>query len=289
VADPVPERLVRALQAEPEHEPAPDAGVRADQVGVLHVRVTRRGRLALRPPGYNRAPMAGERIKLEVRDRESLGSRESRRLRRAGFVPGVLYGAKTKAHPFCVEERELRRVLTGGGGLHVILDVVLEGQKSTHPSVLKSYQQDPLKGRVLHIDLHEVRLDQPIQAVVTVQLIGESAGTKEGGVLSQVARELNVEALPLEVPEHIDADVSEMRIGDTLRLADLDAIEGVTFLDDPEETVIANVTLPTIVEEPEEELEEGEEGELEEGEIEGAAEGESPEAEAGTGEQGEPG
>jgi large subunit ribosomal protein L25 len=231
--------------------------------------------------------MAGERIQLQVRDREGVGSRDARRLRRQGLVPGVLYGAKTKAHPFCVEERELRRVLTGGGGLHVILDVVLEGQKSTHPSVLKSYQQDPIKGRVTHIDLHEVRLDQPIQAVVTVQLIGEAAGTKEGGVLSQVARELNVEALPLEVPEHIDADVSAMGIGDTLRLADLGAIEGVTFLDDPEETVIANVTLPTIVEEPEEELEEGEEGELEEGEIEGAAEGESPEAEAGTGEQGE--
>ncbi|HEV8249827.1 MAG TPA: hypothetical protein VGQ15_07625, partial [Gaiellaceae bacterium] len=117
------------------------------------------------------------------------------------------------------------------------------------------------------------------------------AGTKEGGVLSQVSRELNVEALPLEIPEHIDADVSEMRIGDTMRLADLGAIEGVIFLDDPEETVIATVTLPTRVEEPEEELEEGEEAELEgvaEGELpEGAAEGEpSPggaEGEPGTG------
>jgi large subunit ribosomal protein L25 len=102
-------------------------------------------------------------------------------------------------------------------------------------------------------------------------------------VLSQVSRELNVEALPLEIPEHIDADVSAMLIGDTMRLADLGAIEGVTFLDDPEETVIANVTLPTRVEEPEEELEEGEEGELE-GEL---AEGEAP-PEAEAGEQGEP-
>jgi large subunit ribosomal protein L25 len=231
--------------------------------------------------------MAGERIKLQVRDREGVGSREARRLRREGLIPGVLYGAKTKAHPFCVEERELRRVLTGEGGLHVILDVVLEGQKSTHPSVLKSYQQDPIRGRVIHVDLHEVRLDQPIQAVVTVQLIGEAAGTKEGGVLSQVAREVNVEALPLEIPEHIDADVSEMHIGDTMRLADLGAFEGVTFLDDPEETVIATVTLPTRVEEPEEVLEEGEEGELEgvpgEERPEGAAEGETGgESEPGT-------
>jgi large subunit ribosomal protein L25 len=223
--------------------------------------------------------MAGERIKLEVRDREGNGSRAARRMRREGLVPGVLYGAKTQAQPFCVEERELRRVLTGAGGLHVILDVVLEGQKSTHPSVLKAYQQDPIRGRLLHIDLHEVRLDQPIQAVVTVQLIGEAAGTKEGGVLSQVSRELNVEALPLEIPEHIDADVSAMSIGDTMRLADLGAIEGVTFLDDPEDTVIATVTLPTRVEEPEEMLEEGEEGELEgvpeEERPEGAAEGET--------------
>ena len=237
--------------------------------------------------------MAGERIELQVRDRERTGSREARRLRREGLVPGVLYGAQTKSQAFCVEERELRRVLSGAGGLHVILDVVLEGQKSTHPSVLKAYQQEPVKGRLLHVDLQEVRLDRPIQAVVAVHLVGEAAGTKEGGVLSQVTRELNVEALPLEVPEHIDADVSGMRIGDTLRLADLALADGVTFLDDPEETVLATVGLPTRVEEPEvpeEELEEG--AELAEGEElpEGAAEGElEPEGEAGGGDEGEPG
>ncbi|MBD0338262.1 MAG: 50S ribosomal protein L25 [Thermoleophilia bacterium] len=237
--------------------------------------------------------MAGERIKLQVRERGSRGSRDARRLRREGLVPGVLYGAKTTARPFCIEERELRRVLTGAGGLHVILDVVLEGQTSSHPSVLKAYQQDPIKGRLLHIDLQEVRLDQAIQAVVSVTLVGEAAGTKEGGVLSQVSRELNVEALPLEIPEHIDADVGNLHIGDTLRLADLSAVEGVTFLDDPEETVLATVTLPTRVEEPEPEVEELEEGEVPEGEEapEGAAEEApaEPGAEAGSGETGEPG
>jgi large subunit ribosomal protein L25 len=235
--------------------------------------------------------VAGERVKLQVQDRDQIGSRESRRLRREGFVPGVLYGAKTKAHTFRVAERELRRVLSGGGGLHVILDVVLEGQESTHPSVLKAYQQDPVKGRLLHIDLQEVRLDEAIQAVVSVQLVGEAAGTKEGGVLSQVSRELNVEALPLEVPEHIDADISELRIGDTLRLADLPQPEGVTFLDDLEETVLATVTLPTKIEEPEpeaeEELEEG--AELPEGEEVPEGAPAEPDAEAGAGEEGEPG
>jgi large subunit ribosomal protein L25 len=112
-----------------------------------------------------------------------------------------------------------------------------------------------------------VRLDQPIQTSVVVELVGESVGTKAGGVLSQVSREIRVEALPLEVPERLELDVSEMDIGDTLRLSDLGAREGVTFLDDPE-TVLATVTMPTKVEEPEPEEVEGEEGEeLAEGEV----------------------
>lgn len=240
--------------------------------------------------------MAGERIKLEVKERESSGSRESRRLRRAGLIPGVLYGDGKKSHPICVEERELRRVLGGPSGLHAILDVVLAGQKSSHPSVLKAYQQDPVKGHLLHVDLQEVRLDQPIQATVSVHLAGEAAGTKEGGVLTQVSRELNVEALPMEVPEHIEADISGLGIGDALRLADLPPIEGVTFLDDPDGTVLATVTLPTRVIEPEEvvpeeELEEGVEGVPAEEVPEGAAErpADEPGTEAGTGGQGEPG
>src|ERR671919_1845512 len=145
--------------------------------------------------------MAGERIKLEVQERERNGSRESRRMRRDGLVPGVLYGRGNAPHAISIPERELRRVLTGAGGLHAILDVVLAGQKTTHPSILKEYQQDPVRGRLIHVDLQEVRLDQPIQAVVTVQLVGEAQGTKEGGVLSQVNREVNVEALPMEIPE----------------------------------------------------------------------------------------
>jgi len=235
--------------------------------------------------------MAGERIKLTVKERDSRGSADSRRLRRQGFIPGVLYGKGKGSYAICVPERELRRVLTGAGGLHAILDVVLEGQATTHASILKDYQQDPIRGHISHIDLQEVRLDQPIQASVTVQLIGEPAGVKEGGVLSQVQREINVEALPMEIPEHIDLDVTGMAIGDSLRLADLAPVEGVTYLDDPEETVLASVGLPAREIEPEpEEPEEGEE--LAEGEeapegAEGAAEGEA--ADAGSGEQAQSG
>ncbi len=216
--------------------------------------------------------MAGERIQLEVQERERSGTRESRRLRRSGIIPGVLYG-RGKPHAIAVPERELRRVLTGAAGLHTILDVVLAGQKTTHSSILKDYQVDPIRGKIQHFDLHEVRLDQAIQTSLVVELIGESVGTKAGGVLSQVAREVRVEALPLEVPERLELDVSAMEIGDALRLADLRTPDGVTLLDDPE-TVLATVTVPTRVEEPEEVLEEGEEG------LEGEEPGEQPEGAA---------
>jgi large subunit ribosomal protein L25 len=238
--------------------------------------------------------VAGERVKLEVQQRELRGSAASRRLRREGLIPGVLYGRGKAPHPFSVPERELRKALTGPAGLHAILDVVLDGQKTSHASILKDYQQDVLSGRLAHIDLQEVRLDQPIQAQVVVELVGEAQGSIEGGVLSQVTREINVEALPLEVPERIEVDVSPMQMGDTLRLSDVAAPEGATFLDDPEETVIATVTVPTQIVEPEpEEVEELEEGvEVPEGEEapEGAAEAPPAEGEeAGTGESGEPG
>jgi large subunit ribosomal protein L25 len=238
--------------------------------------------------------VAGERVKLEVLERESRGSADSRRLRRQGLIPGVLYGRGNEPHAFCVAERELRRVLTGAGGLHAILDVTLDGQNTSRPSILKSYQQHPVRGTLTHIDLQEVRLDQAIQARVVIELIGEPVGVTEGGVLSQVNREITVEALPLEVPEHLDLDVTGMAIGDTLRLADLPVQEGLKFLEDPEETVLATVTMPTRFVEPEPEEVEGEEelaeGELPEGEEapEGAAEeAEGEEAESGS--EGEPG
>jgi large subunit ribosomal protein L25 len=210
--------------------------------------------------------VSGDRFKLEVQERSLRGSRNSRRLRAEGLVPGVLYG-NGESHAIAVSERDLRTAVTGPSGLHAILDVVVEGKQTTHPSVLADIQRDPIRGTVSHIDLREVRLDQLIQATVTIQLIGESEGVKAGGVLTLVNRELQVEALPMEIPEHIDADISALVIGSALRLEDLPEIEGVRFLDSPHDTVIATVSAPRAVVEEVEELEEVEEG------VEGAPEG----------------
>lgn len=222
--------------------------------------------------------MSGDRFKLTVVEREERGSRHARRLRAGGFVPGVLYG-NGASRAIAIRERELRTAVSGPSGMHAILDVVVEGQTSVHPSVLAEYQQDPIRGTISHIDLREVRLDQPIHAAVVVHLVGESPGVKTGGVLTLVTREIHVEALPMDVPEHIDGDLSRLEVGDALRLEDLPTIPNVTFLDDPHETVIATVSAPRgLVELEAEEAEEAEEGE------EGAEEGEGEEGEAPEGE-----
>ena len=248
------------------------------------VRLTSVAPSAFRPSYSSRsslqsAAVSGDRLKLEVREREDSGSRRTRRLRADGLIPGVLYG-KGHARAIVVPERELRAAMTGASGLHAILDVVIEGQTTVHPSILADYQQDPIRGTISHIDLREVRLDQPIHATVTIQLMGEPAGVKTGGMLSLVARELHVEALPADVPEHVEIDVSHMEVGDVLRLADVPPIESVTLLDDPHETVIATVSVPRGFAE----LEEADAAEAEaaaaEAEGEEGAEGEADAAES---------
>jgi large subunit ribosomal protein L25 len=213
--------------------------------------------------------VAGARVKLTVSERTLLGSRESRRLRKQGLVPGVLYG-RSQPVAIAIGERDLRAALTGAAGTHAVLDVAVDGG-SEHSAILKEFQRDKVRGTIIHVDLQEVRLDQTIHSAVELVLVGEPVGVKEGGVLTQVTNEVNVEALPLEVPQHLEVDVSGMHIGDTLRLSELEVPEGVTLLDDPEETVLATVTLPTRVEEPEEVLEEGEAQP-----TEGLSEGERP-------------
>ena len=225
---------------------------------------------------YHCAPMSSERVTLQVSERgaDQVGSRRVRRLRKEGLIPGVLYG-KGHARAIIVGERELRAALTGPSGLHAIVDVVIEGQTTPHHAVLKEYQQHPIRGTLTHVDFHEVRLDQPIQATVNIQLVGESPGAKQGGVVQQVTREIRVEALPTAIPEHIEVDMAPLEVGAILRVVDLPAFEGVTYLDDPE-TVLANCSMPRGIAE----LEAAEAAEGEEGEEGGeAAEGE-PGAEA---------
>ena len=192
-----------------------------------------------------------DRPSLAVQERPERGSRSNRRLRREGLVPGVIYGGgENQNFAFKVDALALRKLLAEGAAL---LDLEIDGGR-TRPVIVKDQQNHPVREEVLHIDFPEVRLDEKIQTTVLVELEGaeESPGVKEGGVLEHVTRELNVEALPTDIPDNLVVDVSAMEIAATLPLSDVPAPSGVTFLDDPEETVIATLVPPTEVEEPEE-------------------------------------
>ena len=205
---------------------------------------------------------------LTVARREPQGSRAARRLRRAGCIPGIVYGVEAEPVPFQVDVRELRVALAHSGA---VLNLSIDGQPPA-PVVVKELARHPVSGHAIHIDLLRVRLDKPIQATVALELAGteDAPGVKEGGVLEHITRELTVEALPNDIPDAIEHDVSEMQIGDTVTLESVRAPAKVTILGDAE-TVVATLTPPRLQVEEEPDIEE---------ETEVVGEGEEPEAAA---------
>jgi large subunit ribosomal protein L25 len=187
--------------------------------------------------------MASQSTKLTISARDASNSRATRRLRRAGQVPGVLYGGGADPRPFAVDERELRHALAGTGA---VVELELDGEST--PAVLKDAQRHPVRGNTLHVDFLRVRLDVAITATVPLELIGgeDAPGTKEGGVLEHVTREVSIEALPTDIPERLELDVSDMQVNDTAYLSGVVAPAGVTILDDVEETVVATLTPPRL-------------------------------------------
>jgi large subunit ribosomal protein L25 len=191
-----------------------------------------------------------KRPSLGVEERPETGSRAARRLRRQGLVPGVVYGGGNgDCTPVRIDARELRTALMASSA---VIDVTIGEQKAV-PVIVKDQQHHPVRDEIVHIDLLQVRLDEKIQTTVPLELEGveEAPGVKEGGVMEHVTRELNIEALPTSIPERVLADVSGMEPAATMHLSEVTAPEGVVFLDDPEETIVATVTIPTEVVEPE--------------------------------------
>jgi len=218
---------------------------------------------------------AADTSTLAATSRAPEGSRTARRLRREGRVPGVLYGGGEDPVPFAVDARELRQAIAHSGAL---IELRIDDGPVT-PVLIKEKQRHHVRDEDVHVDLLRVRLDQPIQATVTLELIGgeDAPGVKQGGVLEQALREISIESLPTAIPDVIVHDVSGMEINDTITLAAVAVPEGVTFLEDLEETVIATLSPPRLQTE-EEELET---------ETELVGEGGAPEE--GAGESGEGG
>jgi large subunit ribosomal protein L25 len=185
-----------------------------------------------------------ESTKLSLNARDPEGSRTARRLRRSGAVPGVIYGGDGEPSHFSVDARILRNTLAHSGA---ILDISVDGGTSS-PVLVKDLQRHPVRGDIMHVDFIRVNMNETIQTTVVLELVGadDAPGVNEGGVLSQETREVNIEALPGDIPDTITHDVSGMQINDTLTLSAVTVPAGITLLDDLEETVIATITPPTL-------------------------------------------
>ena len=178
---------------------------------------------------------------LEAQPRESGNKNDARRVRQGGKIPGVLYGAGKDSLPVTVDPRHVLRILHSETGHNTIFDLTLNGGERTKAMIV-DWQYEPIKGKLLHIDLKRIAMDRVLKVNVPIFLIGEAAGVKqEGGILEQILREVEVECLPADIPSHIDADVSELVFGKVLRVSDLPHSEKLKFLSDPNQPV-AHVT-----------------------------------------------
>jgi len=182
-----------------------------------------------------------EEIKFQGELREKTGKGVARQARRSGFIPGVLYGQKDKPVSIKVEKKSAERIIRRIESRNVMADLVLkkDGKVQIIKTIVKEIQIEPITGEILHLDFYRMRMDKPILIGVPVYFVGESVGVKEGGVLEQELREVKVEALPKDIPEKIEVNIAELKIGDTVFARDLKLSEGVKLAEEGERVVLS--------------------------------------------------
>jgi len=228
--------------------------------------------------------MSSEQITLRAEAGRSTGSRASRRLRREGNVPAVVYGREIEPIAISVDHRELRAALTTEAGTNALINLEVGGERIlTLPRIVETH---PYRREIRHVDFVTVALTDRVAAEIPVHLVGAAIGIEAGGVLSTARTVVQIEALVTNIPSYVELDISALGIGDALRIGDLPEIEGVTYTDDPTSTVVS-ITVPTLEVEPEEEAEELAEGEGAEGAVSEGEEGEETAEGGAEGEAGE--
>ncbi len=196
-------------------------------------------------------------IELKTKVRTTTGNGPARRLRMSGQIPAVLYGPKTEPVLLSVNKNDLELVFKKGGIGQVILNLVVQknGEKTTRPVMIKELQTHPVSRNFIHIDFYEIKMDQKITAKIPVITTGMAKGVELGGILQIIRRELEVECLPLEVPESIEIDISDLDIGDSIHVGKIHLEGEIEFLEEDDYTVVTVVSPKMVEEEPEEEEE----------------------------------
>ena len=190
-------------------------------------------------------------LKINAQPRSESGRTAVKKIKSAGFVPAVIYGAKDPARNLQLVEHDVAQLLAHATGESVLVEVAIQDPAGaqTRTALIQEVQHHPVSGRVLHVDLHAVAMDELLTAEATVETTGEPEGvTTGGGVLEVILRTLEVECLPADLPEAITVDVSKLQIGESIHVRDLVLPKGVTVLNDADLTVIS-VAAPTVIEE----------------------------------------
>ena len=184
---------------------------------------------------------------VEAKPRQGGGKNDARRLRQSGLIPAVVYGAGQDSQPVAVDPKQIRRILNSEQGHNSIFDLSLDG--NTAKVMIVDWQYEPIKSALLHVDLKRIAMDKVLRVSVPITVKGEAPGVKvQGGILEQVLREVEVECLPADIPGHIDADISNLNFGDSIRVADLPHGGKLKFITDGDQTVAHVVAVKEVVE-----------------------------------------
>jgi len=190
-----------------------------------------------------------ETLEIHADAREIKNKRDARRLLRGGKIPGILYGPKMAAVALEFDKREFSNRIAGLEGSHLVRLKSATATLADKVALVKDMQYHPISGAVIHADLYEVDLTAKITVHVPLHFVGKAAGVVRGGILQPIVREIEVECLPLDIPEYFDVDVSALDIGDSVHIEDLAIPEGVTALYESNLPLVS-VVPPTVEEAP---------------------------------------
>jgi len=189
-------------------------------------------------------------VELKARPRTELGTQAVKRMRAAGRVPAIIYGRSISPQPLEVDAAELEEVLHHSASENVLVHVKVEGESNSRLAIIKEVQHHPVKGKILHVDFQQVAEEEKVTITVPVEAVGEAAGVKAGGILEHVLFQIEVRAKPRDLPENIQVDVTNLGLGETLHVRDIQPPPGVEILTDPEVPVIT-IVKPAVGEEEE--------------------------------------
>ncbi len=181
-----------------------------------------------------------QKVDLTVQKRETSGKGPARQLRFQGKIPAVLYSAGKSAR-IVLNPSDVKRVIHSKTGENTILNMKIEGEENQQDrlAIFKDFQKDPLTGAVLHVDLFEISIDKPLRVKVPLEMVGSPIGVKEGGILQHLIREVEIEGLPLAIPDHLKFDVSSLPIGGAVHVDEIPLVEGIQMLSEGRQVVVS--------------------------------------------------